>query len=163
MVPKCQGDGYLPTKFSASVSPVQGDGQWTCTPHPCVCEHPRGCEGAARATCSACAMALHVHAHLQACMSLQQQRHGHIVPICRSVCHHAHAHTGLSSVCKPLFPGHLLPQGHSQVVPWQPQSWCHPTGRVCVHTRVRSAVASPTQQPWEKLPQDRGSHAAVAG
>lgn len=72
MVPKRQGAGYLPTKFSASVSPVQtqmGDGPSTCTACPRVCKHPWGCEGAPCAACSACAIALHAHAQLRACMS----------------------------------------------------------------------------------------------
>lgn len=68
MVPKHQGAGYLPTKFSASVSPVKtqtGDGPCTCTACPRVCKHP----GAVRVLRVQHAMALRAHAELQACMS----------------------------------------------------------------------------------------------
>lgn len=77
-------------------------------------------------------------------------------------------------VCKPLFPGHLLPQGHS-LVPRQPPGLVPPyEGAGCTglgvytrtHMRVHRHVVthpSPIQQPWEKLPRAGGSHATVAG
>lgn len=166
-MPKCRGAGYLPTKSSASVSPVctqTGDGPCPCTARPCVCKQPRGCEGAACATGGACVRALHAHAQLQACVSPPATA--------ATVAHCSHVHTltrVCSCACKPLCPGHLLPQGHSGWSLGSPQSWCHPPGWVCAHTRthshtrVCSDAPSPTQQPWEKFPQVRGSHAAVAG
>lgn len=130
--------------------------------HACV-QTPRGC----------CMCNMQCMCHGTACpctlagphQPQQQQWHGRIVPTCRSMFHHAHTQV-CPCACKPLFPEQLLPQSHSRVVPWQPLELVPPywvSVYTDTHTCVCSDVASPTQQPWEKLPQDRGSHATVAG
>lgn len=144
MVPKRQGAGYLPTKYSASVSPVQtqmGDGPCQCTAHLCVCKHPRGCEGAVHETCSAC-----VHAHLQARMTPPATA----AAVARAHCSHTqvqvppctHSHGFVHVHASPSSPGTC---SHRATHGWSlgsPQSCCHPTTPtdVCV---LRRGVTHP--------------------
>lgn len=83
-----------------------------------------------------------VHTCRRACphQPQRQQRHGHIVPICRSICHHAHTHTGLFMCVQAPLPWVPAPTGPLAGGPLAaPRAGATLPGG-CVHTHMLTHV-----------------------
>lgn len=103
-------------------------------------------------------MHMHTCRHARPHQPQQQQWDGCIVPVCRSMFHHAHTQV-FPCACQPLFPGQLLPQGHSRVVPRQPPELV-PLYRVGVYTDTHTHVCA---QTWRHPPSSRGKSSPRTG